>query len=215
MANNSGYFGNAGVAGEGAYPMNSYNIEANYGPAAYDARHVFSMAGSYEVPFGRGRQLGADWHPALDAVAGGWSVSFAVTAHTGFPITVTDGANPSLQASRAPERPNRIGDGKVDNPTVDRWLDRAAFESAPRGQFGNAGVGILRAPGYQNVDLSVSKRFTTIGQHYLMFRGEVFNVFNRPNFGPPQANIQSTAFGTITSTVGDPRVVQLVVKYFF
>ena len=58
MANNSGYFGNAGVAGEGAYPMNSYDIEANYGPAAYDARHVFSMAGSYEVPFGRGRRFG-------------------------------------------------------------------------------------------------------------------------------------------------------------
>lgn len=33
MANNSGYFGNVGVAGEGAYPMNSYDIEANYGPA--------------------------------------------------------------------------------------------------------------------------------------------------------------------------------------
>jgi hypothetical protein len=41
---------NAGVAGEGAYPMNSYDIEANYSPAAYDARHVFSMAGSYELP---------------------------------------------------------------------------------------------------------------------------------------------------------------------
>jgi hypothetical protein len=215
MANNSGYFGNAGVAGEGAYPMNSYDIEANYGPAAYDARHVFSMAGSYEVPFGHGRQFGADVPRALDAIAGGWSVSFAVTAHTGFPITVTDGANPSLQASRSPERPNRIGDGKVDNPTLERWIDRSAFESAPRGQFGNSGVGILRAPGYQNVDISISKRFTTFGQHYLMFRGEVFNALNRPNFGPPQANIQSTAFGTITSTVGDARIVQLVAKYYF
>ena len=215
MANNSGYFGNAGVAGEGAYPMNSYDIEANYGPAAYDARHVFSMAGSYEVPFGRGRRFGENSHRALDAIAGGWSVSFAVTAHSGFPITVTDGANPSLQASRSPERPNRIGNGAVENPTLERWIDRAAFVSAPRGQFGNAGVGILRAPGYQNVDLSVSKRFATFGQHYLMFRGEVFNAFNRPNFGAPQTNIQSTAFGTITSTVGDARIVQLVAKYYF
>ena len=163
MSNNSGYFGNAGVAGEGAYPMNSHDIEANYGPAAYDARHVFSMAGSYEMPFGSGRQIGSDWNRALDAVAGGWSVSFAVTAHTGFPITVIDSANPSLQASRSPERPNRIGDGAVENPTLERWIDRAAFVSAPRGQFGNAGVGILRAPGYQNVDLSVSKRFVTFG----------------------------------------------------
>jgi hypothetical protein len=215
MANNSGYFGNAGVAGEGAYPMNSYDIEANYGPAAYDARHLFSLAGSYELPFGRERQFGASWGRALDAVAGGWAVSFATTAHSGFPITVTDGSNPSLQASRSPERPNQTGSGEVDNPTLERWIDRSAFVSAPRGQFGNAGVGILRAPGFWNVDLSISKRFMIVGTQYLMFRAEAFNVFNRPNFGAPQANIQSTAFGTITSTVGDPRVVQLVAKYYF
>jgi hypothetical protein len=142
-------------------------------------------------------------------------VSFAMTAHTGFPITVTDGSNPSLQASRSPERPNRIGSGEVDNPTLTRWIDRAAFVSAPRGQFGDAGVGILRMPGFWNIDLSVSKRFMTFGEQYLMFRGELFNALNHPNFGAPNANIQSTAFGTITSTVGDPRVVQLVVKYFF
>jgi hypothetical protein len=215
MANNSGYFGNAGVAGEGAYPMNSYDIEANYGPAAYDARHLFSLAGSYDLPFGRERQFGADWGRALDAIAGGWAVSFATTAHSGFPITVTDGSNPSLQASRVTERPNQIASGRVDNPTLERWIDRAAFVSAPRGQFGNAGVGILRAPSFWNVDLSVSKRFMIVGTQYLMFRAEAFNVLNRPNFGPPQANIQSTAFGTITSTVGDPRIIQLVAKYYF
>jgi hypothetical protein len=40
-------------------------------------------------------------------------------------------------------------------------------------------------------------------------------VFNHPNFGPPDRNIQSQTFGTIISTIGDPRVVQLVAKYFF
>ncbi len=215
MANNSGYFGNAGVAGEGAYPMNSYDIEANYGPAAYDARHIVSLAGSYELPFGRERRFGADWNRALDAVAGGWSTSFAVTAHTGFPITVTDGANPSLQASRSPERPNRIASGEVDDPTLERWIDRAAFVSAPLGQFGNSGVGVLRAPGYWNIDMSVSKRVMTIGRQYMMVRGELFNALNHPNFGAPNSNIQSTAFGTITSTVGDARIVLLVAKYYF
>ena len=46
----------------------------------------------------------------------------------------------------------------MDNPTLERWIDRAAFVSAPLGQFGDSGVGILRAPGYWNIDLSVSKR---------------------------------------------------------
>ena len=215
LSNNLGYYGSGGVASEGAYPVNSYDIDMNYGPAFFDAKHIFSLAGSYELPFGRERQFGSDWNPVVDAVLGGWSTSFAFTSHTGFPITVQDGNNRTLQATRSTPWPNRIGSGEVDNPTLERWIDRSAFEPAPLGTFGNAGVGILRAPGYWNLDMSVSKRFLTFGQQYLLFRGELFNALNHPNFGPPDRNIQSQNFGTITSTVGDPRVVQLVVKYYF
>jgi hypothetical protein len=63
--------------------------------------------------------------------------------------------------------------------------------------------------------MSLSKQVATIGRQYILFRAEAFNVFNRPNFGPPQANIQSTAFGTITTTVGNARIIQLVAKYYF
>jgi hypothetical protein len=215
MSNNLGYYGSGGVAAEGAYPMNSYNIEANYGPAFFDATHVASVAGSYELPFGKDKQFGASWNRGVDAALGGWQLGFALTAHTGFPITVQDTSNPSQQASRSTERPNRIGDGSVENPTIERWLDRAAFVSAPRGQFGNSGVGIIRAPKYWNVDLSIGKRVATFGRQYLQVRGEMFNSLNHPNFGPPNRDIQSTAFGTITSTVSDPRIVQLVAKYYF
>ena len=88
----------------------------------------------------------------------------------------------------------------MDNPTLERWIDRSAFRSAPLGEFGNSGIGILRAPSFWNVDFTVGKRLATFGSHYMVIRGEFFNAFNHPNFGPPQANIQSTAFGTITST---------------
>ncbi len=217
MSNSRGFFGSAGVAAgtSTSTPVNSRDLEANYGPAYFDARHIASLAGGWELPFGRERPIGANWNRALDAVAGGWSLSYAFTAHTGYPITVLDSSNPSLQASRSTERPNRIGSGEVQHPTLLQWIDRSAFVSAPLGQFGDSGIGILRAPGYWNLDLSVSKRFTTLGRQYLMFRGELFNVLNHVNFGPPQANIQSTAFGTITSTVGDARIVQLVAKYSF
>ena len=173
----------------------------------------------------RGRELrsavrqrpafGSGWNRVLDAVAGGWSVQFGVLAHSGYPITVLDSSSPSLQASRSTERPDRIGSGEVDNPTLERWIDRSAFRSAPLGEFGDSGIGILRAPSFWNVDFTVGKRLATYGSHYMVIRGEFFNAFNHPNFGPPQANIQSTAFGTITSTVNDPRVVQLVVKSVF
>jgi hypothetical protein len=217
LSNSRGFFGSGGVAAgtSTSTPVNSRDLESNYGPAYFDARHIGSLAGSWELPFGRQRPVGRDWSRALDAVAGGWSLSYAFTAHTGYPITVLDSSNPSLQASRSTERPNRIGSGTVKNPTLTQWIDRAAFVSAPLGSFGNSGIGILRAPGYWNLDLSVSKRFETVRRQYVMFRGEMFNVLNHVNFGPPQANIQSTAFGTITSTIGDARIVQLVAKYYF
>ena len=71
MAKTSGTT-DGGVAAEGAYPMNSYNIEANYGPAFFDATHLFSLAGSYDLPFGKERQIGTNWNRAVDAIAGGW-----------------------------------------------------------------------------------------------------------------------------------------------
>jgi hypothetical protein len=214
-SNNLGYYGSGGVASEGAYPVNSNDIEANYGPAFFDARHIFSLAGSYELPFGKDRPFGTNWNRALDAVAGGWDVSFAVTAHSGFPITVQDSSNPSLQATRSAVWPDLIGDPVPSDQNLTRWLNRDAFRSAALGTFGNAGVGIARAPKYWNVDMSMSKRINTVARHYLMFRVEAFNLLNHPNFGPPDRNIQSQTFGTITGTTGDARIVQLALKYSF
>ena len=62
-SNNLGYYGSGGVASEGAYPVNSNDIEANYGPAFFDARHIFSLAGSYELPFGKDRPFGTQLEP--------------------------------------------------------------------------------------------------------------------------------------------------------
>lgn len=214
-SNNLGYYGSGGVASEGAYPVNSYDIEANYGPAFFDARHIVSLSGSYDLPFGHDRQIGANWNRALDALLGGWGASFGLTAHTGYPITVQDSVRRSLQGTRSTEWPDRIGSGEVDNPTLERWIDINAFTPAALGTFGNAGVGILRAPSYWNLDFSLSKRFRTVGRQSFMFRAEAFNILNHPNFGPPDRNIRSQNFGTITSTIGDPRVIQLVGKYYF
>ena len=99
--------------------------------------------------------------------------------------------------------------------SLTRWLNRDAFRSAALGTFGNAGVGIARAPSYWNIDMSLSKRIATLGRQYAMFRVETFNLLNHPNFGPPDRNIQSQTFGQITSTAGDARIVQLVLKYSF
>ena len=88
-------------------------------------------------------------------VAGGWSLSFAVTAHTRLSRSPWSTARRRRCRRRAPPSgPTGSAAARWTNPTLERWIDRAAFVSAPLGQFGNSGIGILRAPGYWNVDLS-------------------------------------------------------------
>ena len=217
-ANQLGYYGSGGfTAAEGTYWMNAYDPEANYGPAFFDVRHNFVVSANYQLPYGRDNQSSS----VATAVLGGWMVSGIFQARTGFPITVLDGAGSSLQAVRGGERPNCIGDPTPANQTIDRWLDITAFQRAQSGTFGNCGVGIARAPGYQNVDVTLSKRFAVGGPRYAEFRVEAFNLFDRVNYRAPGRDINSpNTFGQITqslstATVSTARTMEFVLKFYF
>ncbi|MEZ1360836.1 hypothetical protein QVM75_25475, partial [Escherichia coli] len=55
---------------------------------ATDARHRFVLSGTYELPFGRGRQFGSHIHPVLDAVAVGWQINAYVTFQSALPLNI-------------------------------------------------------------------------------------------------------------------------------
>jgi hypothetical protein len=214
--NNLGYYGSGGVAAEGAYWMNTYEPEWNYGPAFFDARHNFVFSANYELPFGKGRRWGADSSTLVDAVLGGWRLSGIFQARSGFPITVTDGANRSLQGQRGNERPTCVGDPVPGDQNIDHWLDINAFQRVPLGTWGNCGIGVARAPHYRNVDAVLAKRFSAGAERYFEFRLEAFNLTNTPSFGPPARDINTpNTFGRITSTVSNPRTVELVFKFYY
>jgi Carboxypeptidase regulatory-like domain/TonB dependent receptor len=217
-ANQLGYYGSGGfTAAEGTYWMNAYDPDANYGPAFFDVRHNFVLSASYALPYGRDRGTSS----AASAILGGWVVAGIFQARSGFPITVLDGRGSSLQAVRGGERPNCVADPTPATQTLDRWLDINAFARAALGTWGNCGVGIARAPGYQNLDLTLSKRFAVGGPRYAEVRAELFNVTNRPNFRAPARDINSpNTFGQITqtlstTTVSTARTGELVLKFFF
>ena len=209
MTNNVGYFGSQNVAASGSYWQNAYDGDSEYGPAFFDATHNIVLSGTYEY-------AGADLPAVARAVLGGWNLSGIFQHRSGFPITVIDSRGSSLQATRGNERPNRIGSGEVASPTIDRWIDIAAFERAAPGMWGNSGVGILRAPGYLNLDLAVGKRFPSTGRRAAQIRVEAFNMLNHPSFGPPGRNIADpNTFGVIASTVSAPRILEIVGKFSF
>jgi hypothetical protein len=216
-----GVFGGTGLQGvtsatEGAYWQNTYDPEAEWGPAFHDVRHNFIVSGAWELPFGRDRAYGSDWPVLLDLLLGGWRFGGIFQARSGLPVTVIDGRNRSLQGERGAERPNCVGDWKPEDQSIAHWLDIAAFSAVPLGTFGNCSVGVARGPGYTNIDVVLSKRFNTGGRTFTEFRVEAFNVLNHPSFGAPARDISVPGtFGTITNTVSSPRVIELGVKFYF
>jgi hypothetical protein len=82
------------------------------------------------------------------------------------------------------------------------------------GQFGNEGRNVVRGPGIENVDLSLFKDFPISETKRVQFRAECFNLLNHPNFGLPENDLQSPAFGQILQA-GSPRLLQLAIKVIF
>ena len=219
LSDNAGYYGVNGTqtAIQGWYYLDSTDPLRDYGRSTYDMRHVFSFAANYDLPFGKDRKYGSDWGPAQNAVLGGWQLNTIFQAHTGLPMTVSDGGGQSLQAPRTFERPNRVCEGNTDaSGPDDVWIDISCFQRAPAGQFGDSGVGILTGPGYWNVDFGLGKNFYFDNSRYLTFRIEAFNLFNHPNWAVSSADLSNpTNFGRVQNTFSAPRIVELVLKFTY
>jgi hypothetical protein len=221
LTDNRGYYGagaNNPVAGWSAYWIDAYNRSGDRALSFFDARHSFVVSGTYDLPFGRRRVWGNNWGRAANVILGGWNVSSIVSLHSGFPVTILASAAQSLQGSRAGERPNRVAGqtGKVENPTPDNWLSDVAYNLPMLGKIGNAGNSTERAPGFANWDFAIGKEFQVTERKSFDLRVEIFNFTNHPSYGPPGNNISApNAFGVITNTVNDPRILEIALKFHF
>ena len=188
------------------------NMDAWKGPSGFDTRHRAVISYVYELPFGSGRAYMADSGAVMQGLVGGWQLSGITTLTTGRPFSV------SLQTgvnNGAPSWPDRIGSGKLDDPTVDLWFNTADFVAPPQNTYGNAGRGILYGPGHVNFDTSLSKRFASGGGSTVEVRWDVFNLFNHPGFGFPNSTIGNPSAGRITNTIVDNRSMQFALKFNF
>ncbi|MGB6669872.1 MAG: TonB-dependent receptor [Candidatus Acidiferrum sp.] len=92
-----------------------------------------------------------------------------------------------------------------------------SFTIGPSGGtlFGDLGRNIVHGPFEQNWDMYLSKRFLLTEKYSLTFRAEAFNIFNHPNFVITNAAFGTGPFGVYSSTVGNPRILQLALKFDF
>jgi hypothetical protein len=206
-------YGGSAASGGGAVgnPQTVTNLKAGRGPSGFDVRHRGVISGVWELPWGPDRRWLREGG-VLGAVAGGWQLSGIGTLTTGRPFTVfmQTGVN-----NGAPSWPNRVGSGRLDNPTVDLWYNPLDFTRPAANTYGDSGRGILYGPGHVNVDTSLSKRFTLVGRTNAEFRWDAFNLFNHPGFGFPNQNFDSPTAGRITSTAVDNRSMQFSLKMNF
>jgi hypothetical protein len=86
-------------------------------------------------------------------------------------------------------------------------FDKAAFTPPSGGQQGGFARNVPRGFGATQVDLALQRQFHLTGKVGLSFRGEFFNIFNHPNFGPPNNSLTSPLFGHSTQTLAEqPRL---------
>jgi len=227
-----------------AFPQNSYDTRADYGPSNFDTRQRFTAAFSYGLPdFSGHKRLGS-----------GWALNTIVTSQSGRPVPIVSASDTSglngVAVSNFHQRPNMV---PGVNPIVPNWrsspdgigyLNPAAFIQPAAGTFGTMQRNSIFGPGYFDLDFAVTKD-TNITEHVtLQLRAEFFNILNHPNFAlpnffvnpgfwdygtPGSPNIQPTGSsnqGLITQTPdqaqtnpglggGGPRVIQIGAKILF
>ena len=207
------------------------DLQRDRGPCDYDVRHNVAASYAYELPIkARGR---------LGVALNGWQVSGSVFWRSGIPFSVlsapysangdgiVNGSGPQF-ASLAPGAPLYAHDAiaRVTQPGTIQWLNPEAFvstvdpstgacpggDSAKNCQFGNLGRNALRGPDFVWSDFYLTKWFALTERLKLRIDGQLFNLFNHPNFGLPVLGYAGvpgkpstqTGFGALTYTTAPP-----------
>ncbi|HEY0048376.1 MAG TPA: TonB-dependent receptor, partial [Pyrinomonadaceae bacterium] len=200
------------------------NVNNNRGLSDFDRTHRFSTNFVYEIPsFGSANRF-----------LTGWSISGFFQAQSGTPFTIY-AAEPEIQnASQYADltrgsgglyrlgfgRPNFVcssaSDAVLGYSGNDTLAIRRDCFGSPNGGFGNLGRNTFRGPAQKRFDLSFVKNTKLTERFSLEVGFDLFNVFNTLNFANPNNDLQDTVdFGSITGTVGGPRVGQFRAKFRF
>ena len=210
------------------YPLPDWR-RLDWGLSQINLNHNFTASVIYDLPFGKGKQFGSDWGGALNTALGNWQVTAIEKITSGFPIFVIDSSNGSgvnfENNGNSLNRPDQVaspnvGGGGPSCPAqvhkVGSWFNRCAFALPADGELGNASRTPVSGPGFINTDFSLIKQFVLPWENMgLNFRAEVFNLFNHPQFGQPNSDINGSGFGAINSTVNNPRLFQFALKLTF
>jgi hypothetical protein len=195
-----------------------YCFACEHAVSSYDVPHRFVLSGTGELPLGKGKQIGSNWHGPIQAILGGWQANAIITLAMGQPLVPIMAQNTTFS----------FGGGQHPNPTgvspdpgsaksYLEWVNPAAFAQPASFTFGSFArtLTAVRADWTRNMDFSLFKNFRITERLHAALRAEAFNFTNTPILGAPNVSVGSPTFGVISSQSNAPRQVQLGLKLLF
>jgi hypothetical protein len=199
-------------------PVDPVNPGVSRGLSAFDLTQNFVANYHYRLPAGQ------IWRGGPKAATEGWEVFGLTRLTTGFPVTLQNNNDSSLEGTQ----PNGVNNEGADElnfnglgsggplelkgtPRAGAGFNASLFSVPALGDFGNARRRFFHGPGSDDTDFALAKSTTVLDGKELQVRAEAFNVFNHAQFfgpGSVEGNVGSADFGQIVSAAA-PRLMQV------
>jgi hypothetical protein len=189
--------------------------------SSYDVPQRLVASYVVDLPVGHGKRFLSTASGVGGKLISGWGAEGVTTYQRGFPLNFGFPSG-GITGPNVGMRPNKSGTGSLSGSPESRlkeWFDTSAFSVPAPYTFGNESRvdPVLRSQGIENWDFSLFKdtRFGPEDRLGVQFRAEFFNLFNKPQFGPPNTTTNGGGFGVVSSTLNNPRLVQFALRFTF
>jgi hypothetical protein len=173
-----------------------------------DVRQQLTLAGIYDLPFGRGRAIGGSARGVLNALIGGWNYNLWMDWNSGVPTGINTGWD------------FRCANWVNPNQNELAWFnnDRACYTQRAPFTFRQltARYGNITDPTAVQFNMAIAKKLAFTERYSLELRGEAFNAFNTPIRQGPNTDPNSAQFGILpVAQFNFPRNVQIGARFRF
>jgi hypothetical protein len=178
------------------------NLRMAYAPTLFDIRHSVHINGTYDLPFGKGRQF-AKKGGVVDRVVGGWTLGSIFTYQTGNPFLLQGGYNTFndyadggvvLSGVTPSQLQSSVGVYHIPGTATVSFIN-PKYLASPSGGGANTTyinpnttpgtIGqlvYLHGPRYVTDDLSITKHVPITESINFRFQASMLNAFNHPTF---------------------------------
>jgi Carboxypeptidase regulatory-like domain len=165
--------------------INPVSLRANnYGNADYDIRNQFNANWVWTDPYHFNNR-------AANGILGGWIFSENFITRSGLPFTVTDGTTAIQNSDSSVNTPAQLTSLNAQQSCVNghsQCFNSADFQAATGlGLFPTQRRNQFRGPGFFTSDFTFGKNFHMTERVRLTLGASIYNIFNHPNFQPPNS----------------------------